>query len=52
MREILYQQLKLMDIYKDEFLEKLGGEKGLFEKINKILDEINWIRQELKKLEE
>ncbi len=48
--KILYQQIHLMTIYKDEFIEKLGH-KIYEEGINKRLDEINKWRKVLKEKE-
>jgi hypothetical protein len=46
---LLYQQLELINLYEEEFLEILGKE-GYFKKINDILDEINHWRNTLKEM--
>jgi len=47
---VLFQQLKVIEIYPESFHEKLGI-KGTELFVDEILDEINYHRQELKKLE-
>ncbi|MFK7983235.1 MAG: hypothetical protein AB8G86_24860 [Saprospiraceae bacterium] len=44
----LEQQLTLINLYTEEFLERLG-KKGLEHYVNEILDEINYLRALSKK---
>lgn len=46
---MLFQQLRVIQLLKEEFLEKLG-KVGYEERINDILDEINLIRKLLKEM--
>ncbi len=46
---ILLQQLEIMRLYPDEFIEKLGGEKAFREKVDEILDEMNEVKNFIKK---
>lgn len=43
-----YQQLHLMTLYKEQFVEKLGV-RGYNDRIDHVLDEINHYTRELKK---
>lgn len=45
---ILEQQLTLINLYTDHFLERLG-KKGLEHFINEILDEMNYLKNQSKK---
>lgn len=47
--KMLFQQLRVIQLLKEEFLEKLG-KVGYEERINDILDEINLIRKLLKEM--
>ncbi len=47
---ILFQILQLMNEYEAAFIERIG-EKGYHEKIDSVLDEINFLRSELEKIE-
>ena len=50
-RKLLKQQLDVINAHRKSFLEELG-EKGTQEYINKILDEINWIRIKIREYNE
>jgi hypothetical protein len=41
----------IIDMFKDEFINKLGGREALSNWIDEILDQINWVNGELKKIE-
>jgi hypothetical protein len=47
--KVLYAQLALIDKYEKEFIEK-EGRRGVEAHRDEILDEINYINRELKKL--
>ena len=47
-QKLLKQQLKLINLYTDDFLERLG-KKGLERYIDEILDEMNYLNQLSKK---
>ncbi len=47
-QKILEQQLTLINLYTEEFLERLGR-KGLEHYINEILDEMNYLKELSKK---
>ncbi|MEM6320632.1 MAG: hypothetical protein AAF960_23385 [Bacteroidota bacterium] len=50
-QEVLKQQLTLINLYSDDFLERLG-KKGLEHYIDEILDEMNYLDKQLKKYED
>jgi hypothetical protein len=47
--KVLFSQLRLIDKYEEEFIEKEGS-RGLAAHRDEILDEINFITRALKKL--
>jgi hypothetical protein len=49
--KVLYAQLRLIDAYEDEFIEK-EGQGGLNRRRDVILDEINYLNKKFKKLRE
>lgn len=49
--KVLHAQLRLIDAYEDEFIEK-EGRGGLNRRRDVILDEINYLNRKFKKLRE
>ena len=47
--KMLFKQLEVMNLLKEEFFEKLG-KTGYEERINEILDEINLIKKLLREM--